>query len=233
MSIIVGDIHGDTEKARTFLAYKPDEEHVALGDYLDSYIEPLERQLECLNLLMDSGAVLLLGNHECHYLKNPLFQFAGYQLDNVDTIQNILETNLDRFKAAFVADGWLCTHAGVCSQYTEQESNVAVLADTFDSTWELYLKNRMVDREASFEYQSIFWFNYFFYVEGNLLAENIKQIFGHVELKTPEVTETYVALDTTNFSNSCWIYDTAMNELVPLPMETKIGRVRFQGGGWM
>src|ERR1039457_4744802 len=107
MSIIVGDIHGDVEKAKAFLAYKTEEEHVALGDYLDSYVEPLERQLECLNLLMDSNAVLLLGNHECHYLKHPLFHFAGYKLAHADAFQNILEANLDRFKAAYTVDGWL------------------------------------------------------------------------------------------------------------------------------
>jgi predicted phosphodiesterase len=53
MSIIVGDIHGDLEKAQAFLAYKPGHEHIALGDYLDSFYEPIERQIECIKLLMD------------------------------------------------------------------------------------------------------------------------------------------------------------------------------------
>jgi len=92
MAIIVGDIHGKVEKVTAFLAYKPDAEHVALGDYLDSYGEPIERQLESLQLLMNSEAVLLLGNHECHYLKYPLFQFAGYQVDHAGILQDILES---------------------------------------------------------------------------------------------------------------------------------------------
>jgi len=37
MAIIVGDIHGDREKAQAFLAYRPDALHVALSDYLDSF----------------------------------------------------------------------------------------------------------------------------------------------------------------------------------------------------
>jgi hypothetical protein len=52
MAIIVGDIHGDIEKTRTFLAYRPEEEHVALGDYLDSFTERVEQQLESLHLLI-------------------------------------------------------------------------------------------------------------------------------------------------------------------------------------
>ena len=62
MAIVVGDIHGDIEKAQAFLDYKPEELHIALGDYLDSFVEPYKQQLECLEMLMNSKAILLLGN---------------------------------------------------------------------------------------------------------------------------------------------------------------------------
>lgn len=233
MAIIVGDIHGDIEKTIAFLAYRPDQEHIALGDYLDSYIEPVEQQIECLQLLIGSETVLLLGNHECHYLINPLFQFAGYNLDHAQVFQEILETNITRFRAAYAADGWLCTHAGVKSQYTGRQSDVTELANTFNKCWKLYLKHRLVDHQARYLYQSIFQFNYCFFVEGNLLPTNITQIFGHMEHTRPIVETNYIALDTTNYSNSCWIFDTSEYELVQLPLEPKVGRVRFQGGGWM
>lgn len=64
---------------------------------------------------MNSKAVLLLGNHEVHYMFAPLFQFPGYQFANAHTLQNILEANLNRFKVAYAVDGWLLTHAGVNS----------------------------------------------------------------------------------------------------------------------
>lgn len=227
MAIIVGDIHGDIEKTRAFLAYRPEQEHVALGDYLDSYIEPVERQIECLQLLMDSGTVLLLGNHECHYLKHPLFQFAGYQSNNADNLQNILESNLSRFKAAYAVDGWLCTHAGVHRGIADKQSDVTVLADMFNSCWKLYINNR----QEGYRYKSIFRFD--FMTEGSFAPTNITQIFGHMEHTRPIVETNYIALDTTNHSNSCWIFDTAENELVQLPLEPIIGRVRFQGGGWL
>lgn len=216
MAIVVGDIHGDIEKAWAFLDYKPEELHIALGDYLDSFTEPFEKQLECFELLMKSKAVLLLGNHEVHYLLAPLFRFPGYQLANADTFQGILESNLCRFKAAYAVDGWLLTHAGVNSCFIERVNNVNLFADTFNSSWELYLQNRLVDNEARYPYQSIFQFNHCVYVEGNLLSENIKQIFGHMEHSRPIVEPNYIALDTTNYTNSCWVYDTAMNELVQL-----------------
>ncbi len=233
MAIIVGDIHGDIEKARAFLAYQPESEHVAVGDYLDSFTVPFQEQVECLNLLMDSDAVLLLGNHECHYLKKPIFQFAGYQLDHAAELQDILEYNLDRFKVAHVADGWLCTHAGVMSRYTKRHNDVAVLADMFNNDWKRYLEQRMVIKNAHYAHHSIFEFNYFLYVDGNLLPQNTTQVFGHVESFRPIVETNYVALDSTNHSNSCWMWDTETCQLVQIPMSEKIGRVRFKGVGWI
>jgi len=232
MAIVVGDLHGDIEKAKAFLGYRSDELHIALGDYLDSYSISPEQQLDCLQLLMDSNAVLLLGNHECHYLKNPLFSFAGYNLDYAQIFQDNLESNIKRFKAAYAVDGWLCTHAGANSKITEPQIDVNQLADMFNNSWEIYLKHRMVDQHAEYPYQSIFWFNHCFYVEGNLLPTNITQIFGHMEHTRPIVEANYIALDTTNYCNSCWLFDTATNELVELPLEPKRGRIRITGGAW-
>lgn len=221
MAIIVGDVHGNIEKVKSFLSYKPQETHVALGDYLDSYVEPIERQLQCLQLLMDSKAVLLLGNHECHYLKKPLFQFPGYQLNHADVLQDFMETNLYRFKAAYAVDGWLCTHAGANGDITGTGHNEESLSALFSTRWLHYIDDRFKYDNCRYLYQSIFYFNHCIYVEGNLLPENIKQIFGHMEHTRPIVENNYIALDTTNFSNSCWLYDTETSELVQLPLDSK------------
>lgn len=60
MAIIVGDIHGGSKKARMFLEYKPEVEHVILGDLMDSrdYGVTLDDELECL--------------------EHPLFQCSSY-----------------------------------------------------------------------------------------------------------------------------------------------------------
>ena len=233
MAIIVGDIHGDREKAQAFLDYRPDALHIALGDYLDSFTVPFTQQVECLNLLMDSEAVLLLGNHECHYLRKPLFRFPGYQLDHAAEFQDILEYNLFRFKVAYAIDGWLLTHAELHQGYTIRCDDVDLIANRLQLKFDKYLQSRLVNRHASYRYKSIFEFNFKMFVDGNLLPTNIKQIFGHVEVLRPIVEPNYIALDSTNHTNSCWVYDTELQDLVQLPLEPKIGRVRFQGGGWM
>jgi calcineurin-like phosphoesterase family protein len=100
MAIIVGDIHGNVEKVKLFLGYRPDEPHIALGDYLDSFHEPQERQLEALQLLLNSPAVLLWGNHDFNYHDTPPFYTAGYQFGLEGPYRELIMGNLSRFMAA-------------------------------------------------------------------------------------------------------------------------------------
>lgn len=156
MAIIVGDIHGDLEKARAFLGYKSEDLHIALGDYLDSFVAPVEQQIETLQLLMGSEAVLLLGNHEIHYLEYAPFQFAGYNFDYFHIFQNLLEKNLDRFMAAYAVDGWLCTHAGVRRGLFSLK-NVEHLAKILNRRFQKFLVKRLSGKPISFREQSIFF----------------------------------------------------------------------------
>lgn len=215
MAIIVGDIHGNVEKVKVFLDYKPEVEHVALGDYLDSFTESVERQLECLQLLMDSNAILVWGNHDLHYLKFPLFQFPGYQQVHAAVYQDILETNINRFKASYVADGWLCTHAGVHRGIADKQGDVKVLADMFNRCWETFLQNR----QEGYCYKSIFKFD--FMAEGSFAPTNIKQVYGHDDISPPEfVNESCVSLACGNRSFVC-LFDTQTEKIVKLSISKK------------
>lgn len=212
MAIVIGDIHGDVDKARAFLAYKPKALHVCLGDYLDSYLEPFERQLECVHLLMDSNAVLLWGNHDVHYLREPIFQFPGYQQKYAALYQELLEQNIVRFKAAYVADGWLCTHAGVHSGFTAKQDDVAVLADMFNCGWESYLNNR----QEGYRYKTIFQFDFMF--ERALVPTNIKQVYGHDELSPAEIVNLSCVSIACNEKGVVWLFDTENTEIITLPL---------------
>ncbi len=225
MAIIVGDIHGCVEKVRAFLAYKPEEQHIALGDYLDSFHESQERQLEALQLLLESDSILLWGNHDFNYHRTPPCFSTGYQFGLEEPYQQLIENHQDRFKAAYAVDGWLLTHAGVAQWLAMDVTDVYVLADMLNERLAEWLANPCETIEGIFaigkarggsgKYNSggIFWFD--FKREGDRLAK-IKQIFGHTETIKPVVTDSYVALDTTNDKQFCWLFDTSINELVQL-----------------
>jgi len=223
MAIICGDIHGNVEKVQAFLAYRPDQEHIALGDYLDSFYEPQGRQLQALQLLLDSKAVLLFGNHDLHYLKIPPFICTGFQHNKEKPLQEIIEANKHRFLAAIAVDGWLLTHAGCHIRLAKHKTDVVAIADRLKKKMAEYLEKPSEPtsqgifaigggRGGECRNGGIFWHD--FKRETGLAP--VPQIFGHTETPKPVVTDNYVALDTTNTKSEYWLYDTATSELVCL-----------------
>lgn len=241
MAIVVGDIHGNVEKVQAFLAYKPDDLHIALGDYVDSFFEPPSRQFKALRLLLRSSAVLLWGNHDLHYLKTPPWFCIGRQEHKqaiLDSYVNIYTRHKKRFQAAYAVDGWLCTHAGVNSTLQQGLDDVSAIADILNAALAEWMKKpvcfhfpsgRIATKSDSIfnigfgrgggGVGGIFWFDY----KREQDIAPIKQLFGHTETKEgPIIESTYVALDTTNNKNACWVYDTSIGEVVRLDLPRHI-----------
>lgn len=223
MAIIVGDIHGNLNKVKAFLGYKPDELHIALGDYVDSFFESSERQEEALQLLINSAAILIWGNHDLAYLKFPPFGCSGYQGSN-SIVHSIIENNKKRFHAAYSLDGWLISHAGV-QEGLVKTTNIDKLAAMLNERMADFINNprKMTDsifnvgigRGGLSRCGGIFWFDF---LRECCLSTKVKQIFGHTEIKEPFVTETYINLDTTNSLDTCYLFDTQTNEIVTIKM---------------
>jgi hypothetical protein len=146
MAIIIGDIHGDLAMAEAFLAYKPEIEHIAVGDFVDSRDPEVtfRDELNCLELLIASDAVLLWGNHDLTYtVERPWQAYTRFgMIFNPETwiesdpylariydergvyYRDVFESRYAaaraqrRFRAAHASDGWLCTHAGISTALT-------------------------------------------------------------------------------------------------------------------
>jgi len=148
MAIIISDIHGDIEKARAFLSYRPEAEHIVLGDLVDNVRKgiTLDDELACLDLLFSSNTKTLWGNHDLAYTKEmPWRCNTGHELPDEDILQKYIDNsrylqdtfklnghvsvrdiltdrfvaNKDRMRVAYTVDGWLCTHAGVGPEMAE------------------------------------------------------------------------------------------------------------------
>lgn len=222
MAIVVGDIHGNVEKVQAFLEYRPDQEHIALGDYLDSPWEPLQRQLRALQLLLESPSVLLWGNHDLHYLVPPPFRCSGFQYWET-VIQEIIEENHKRFVAAYVADGWLCTHAGCSTKLTlgQPANKVAARINEAMNAWLYRGENHSIfdigiARDGSAAIGGCFWFD--LGQEKLWLDARIHQLIGHTSLKEPEVGGDYIALNTESNRETAFLFDTQTSQIVELPL---------------
>jgi len=92
MAIIVSDIHADIKKAQAFLAYKPDAEHIFLGDLIDSRDPKVtfEDELACLELILASDATLIWGNHDLAYTRlRPWGTFTRFQILTARTDKSV------------------------------------------------------------------------------------------------------------------------------------------------
>lgn len=235
MAIIVGDIHGNVEKTRRFLEYLPEQPHVALGDYVDSFHEPIENQIAVVEMLAASPAIMLWGNHDLHYLSNAPWRSSGYQKQHAGRLAGLFDGLLQRKRlvAAHWVDGWLCTHAGFAeggNGLTPDgccRSNSQYLADCINRHFYACLAHNQssplfnipVARGGDAPYGGIFWLDPF--REKIRLDDTVKQIFGHTEQPKPVVTDDWICLDTTN-SDDIWVFDTSSKSLINLRSEEEL-----------
>jgi hypothetical protein len=147
--IIIPDIHGRDFWRWTVSQRKEEDTLIFLGDYLDPYEDEWIYWSDAFNGLLDIIAlkrenpekvVLLLGNHDLHYLF-PNLRGSRYNEYQADKIQKTFEDNMDCFQMAAECeiDGqcYLFTHAGVNKAWLEDHADLfgpvdRVSAETFN-----------------------------------------------------------------------------------------------------
>lgn len=122
--IAIGDIHGRT-KWKDIVSQHPDDITVFLGDYGDPY-EPRNNE-DTISNLRDiiefkhnnpERVVLLLGNHDMHYLFfNDFPRGSRYERNLLYTYSDIFEENREDFLYAWHYENYLFTHAGVTNAW--------------------------------------------------------------------------------------------------------------------
>ena len=169
--IIIPDVHG-RDFWRWVLSHRKEEERVIfLGDYLDPYEDEWIYWSDAYKGLLDiielkrtdpEKVVLLLGNHDLHYLF-PGLRGSRYNEYQAEKIRKTFMDNMDCFQMAAECkiDGkrYLFTHAGVNKAWVEKYADLfgpvdKVTAYTFNS---LMFKDAFV--EALGDISSLRWGN--------------------------------------------------------------------------
>ena len=82
--LVLGDEHGQLERFKSFLQYSQGQAISQLGDLVDSFVEPDENILGCLDLMIKYQIPFTWGNHEIGYILN--IGCAGRRPKLVDAI---------------------------------------------------------------------------------------------------------------------------------------------------
>lgn len=147
--IIIPDIHGRDFWRWTVAQRKEEDTLIFLGDYLDPYENEWIYWSDAYKGLLDIIAlkrenpekvVLLLGNHDLHYLF-PNLRGSRYNEYQAEKIRKTFEDNMDCFQMAAECEigerRYLFSHAGVNKVWVEKYADLfgpveKITADTFN-----------------------------------------------------------------------------------------------------
>ena len=203
MKILINpDIHG-----RVFWKYSIEHKDefdkiIFLGDYLDAYSPDLllkeeDNFKEIIQFKKDNSdkVILLLGNHDCYYINDKIYEASRYNPVKHDSYQKLFLDNIDLFQLIYIYDKYLFSHAGVYKKW--MDLNKLTLKDLLDCDLDKLSK-------------SLNWIDYFrggFYDVGSCIWADIRDsgtekllkgyyhIFGHTQLKFNLSTSELSCLD--------------------------------------
>lgn len=203
MKILINpDIHG-----RVFWKYSIEHKDefdkiIFLGDYLDAYSPDLllkeeDNFKEIIQFKKDNPdkVILLLGNHDCHYINDKIYEASRYNSFKHNSYQKLFLDNIDLFQLIYIYDKYLFSHAGVYQKW--MDLNKLTLKDLLDCDLDKLSK-------------SLNWIDYFrggFYDVGSCIWADIRDsgtekllkgyyhIFGHTQLKFNLSTSELSCLD--------------------------------------
>jgi len=125
--LILGDMHGMFGVIKDIYDAEQPDEVIILGDYFDSFnLSPEIQKFAWLDLIelrnvhlkKKSGKfIMLIGNHDIHYLSSYLGQCSGYNKDTAyfaaDYVSKALDDNILTFAFIDETNKTIYTHAGV------------------------------------------------------------------------------------------------------------------------
>lgn len=127
--VSIGDIHGSSAWKNISIKENDADKFVFIGDYFDSHnggYSP-NRQIENFKDILEfkrqnpNKVILLIGNHDFHYLNGTYETYSKYQAGYSNEINKLLEGALSEglMQMCFVEGNFVFTHAGVTKTWVE------------------------------------------------------------------------------------------------------------------
>ena len=122
-TIVFGDIHGLTHWKKV-VDENPNCRYIFLGDYLDPYenIAPNRlianlKEIIKLKKALNDDVVLLLGNHDLHYLRLDVEPCSRFDCEIEEAAHTLFSENSQLFAYAFQEGNSIFTHAGISQKW--------------------------------------------------------------------------------------------------------------------
>ena len=218
--LIVPDVHGRAFWHRAMELVDQVDQIVFLGDYLDPYSHEgisFDLALEEFNKILEFKKeypdliTLLVGNHDMHYIIKDFMDCSRRNMDMLDQLHKLYNSNLDLFNLIHIEDDWLFSHAGVYKgwmdkyEFTLEDLNLKTF---LGSHWPA-LEDLSMYRGGYNYVGSCIWADIRESVK-NELFPGYKQIVGHTQLNDkPYITDKIACVDVRR----CFILDTITGKI--------------------
>jgi len=117
-TVILGDTHGRSHWKQIIASENPDRV-IFIGDYFDSFDNTAVEQMHNFQEIIDwkqsgqSEVIMLIGNHDYHYMRGVTQYYSGYQSGARPAIEQLLYENRQHMQMCYQMGDFLFTHAGV------------------------------------------------------------------------------------------------------------------------
>lgn len=197
MALIVGDVHGNLAKTQAFLEWKPEVQHIFVGDFMDSYTASDDEIVRCLQEALDSNSIILSGNHDNQYYRNAgrFTMCSGYRFGSSEIFVHLIESNKDRFKACHVVDNYFVCHGGISEQFGSNFNTIEDIEEFCNKEFDQF-KNTPVpqtigsiifnvgrNRGGCDMFNGIFWAS----IGMEQFDTRFNQVVGHTHREEPKI----------------------------------------------
>jgi len=225
MSLIISDLHGNYAKCKAFIEYKPKEEHIILGDFMDSFSASDADIIATFKLAIEYDCVLLCGNHELPYLNNAHSNFSCSGNRYNPEFFHVVTMYKELLHGSLVRDDYLLTHGGLSEKHGKPFKTIEDASAWINAEFDWYLKQPAAPESLSSifdigpirgghqDVSGIFWCS----IGYEKMDVRFNQVVGHTPRSEPLVLfegkdkhkKKHVGIDSPKFI----CYNTATHEL--------------------
>jgi predicted phosphodiesterase len=223
-TVILGDTHGRDCWKQIVASESPDRV-IFIGDYFDSFDNTAVEQMHNFKEIIDwkqsgqSEVIMLIGNHDYHYMRGVSQYYSGYQAGARPAIEHLLYENRQHMQMAYGMGGFIFTHAGVSSDWLKAHDydNESNLIDWINDMWK-YKPNVFGfagrDPYGDSKISSPIWIRPYSLQAANrdTLRDQFIQVVGHttqgkIDTEGKSTGGRYYFIDTFDTSNKFLVYE--------------------------
>jgi hypothetical protein len=212
--IALGDTHGRTHWKNIVAKETDADKIIFIGDYFDTHYDvsvdqQIQNFIDILNFKKENvdKVILLIGNHDFHYLKGAQETYSGYQKFKAVDINEVLEPAVSTglLQMCYVYEDYVFTHAGLTKTWcSDNDINLSELENS--------VNRRFMSNIESFRFtygdnysqsgndvtQPPIWVRIPSLLKNKL--EGYRFVVGHTTIEELTITDSLIGIDTIGTS---------------------------------